>query len=143
MILCLTQVPGLDDIVLRGVDVVFVLNLLYAHAHTVLCEHDILLPHALRRRLAHLVDTEVDLVSHPSYNAEEAQGEHEGEEGPWAFVRETYAVKGILRILLSAPSLHEQGGFRHGCRWGGMGWALVRCGVWRCPFSGLSEVLKL
>lgn len=48
------QIPGLDDVALRLVDVLFVLHVPDADAHAVLCEDDVLLAHALGRALADL-----------------------------------------------------------------------------------------
>lgn len=48
------QIPCLDDVALRLVDIFFVLQVPDADAHAVLCEDDVLLAHALGRALADL-----------------------------------------------------------------------------------------
>lgn len=74
------QIPGLDDVALRLVDVLFVLHMPDADAHAVLCEDDVLLAHALRRALADLGEGEVDLVEDPGDAADEGDGDGEGDD---------------------------------------------------------------
>ena len=80
VLLGVAEVPRLDDPALRSVDVLFVLDVLNADAHAVLCEDDVLLAHALRGRLAELVGGEVDLVEDPADAGEDDEGDDEGEE---------------------------------------------------------------
>lgn len=74
------QIPGLDDPALRRVDVFLVLDLLDADAHAVLCEDNVLLAHALRGRLGHFGDAEVDLVADPGADADDGEDDDEGED---------------------------------------------------------------
>lgn len=53
--------------------------MLDADAHAVLCEDDVLLGHAVARRLFDLVGGQVDLVAHKGGAAEEDEQEDEGE----------------------------------------------------------------
>ena len=80
IILCGTQIPRLDDKALCRIHVVLVLDLLDAHAQAILGEDDVLLAHALRRRLGHLADTQVDLVADPGADADDGEDDYEGED---------------------------------------------------------------
>lgn len=76
------EIPCLDYPALRGIDVIFVADLLDAHADAVLGEDDVLLAHALRRRLLHLGDAEVDLVAYPAADDDDDEENDKGDELP-------------------------------------------------------------
>lgn len=80
--LLLSQIPSLDDITLRLIDIFLVLDLLDADLDAILCEDDVFLAHALRGLFRHLGGGEVDLVEDPADAAYDGEGDDEGEELP-------------------------------------------------------------
>lgn len=82
VLLLLAKIPGFYDVALRLVDILFVLNLLDADAHTVLGENDVLLAHTLRRCLAHLGDAQVNMVEDKADTANDAESDDQGEDLP-------------------------------------------------------------
>lgn len=74
------QVPGLDDVLLRAVDVLLRLDVLDADADALLGEDDVLLPHLLARLFLYLHERHVDLPANKGKPGEEDDEDAKGEE---------------------------------------------------------------
>lgn len=116
-----SEVPGLDNPTLGGVDIFLILDLLDTDTDAVLGEDDVLLAHALRRRLLYLGEAEIDLVADPG-----RAGEYDEEDD------ERDKLAGERRAVSTVES-REGGGRTSGPRV----WAW---GFWSCPTTWLEAV---
>lgn len=74
------QIPGIDKVFLRGIDLVLMLDVLDADFNAVLGKYDMFLAHALRDGALHLVDAKIYLVANPCESGEDCEEDDEGEE---------------------------------------------------------------
>lgn len=79
LLLCLgAHVPRLDDPTLRLVDIFLILHLAYSDLDAVLGEDHVLTAHLRFRRLAHLRNAQVDVVTNKGQAADEEEDDKQG-----------------------------------------------------------------